>query len=113
MAESEKVVRRLLHSTFSVVSLLVDDRWLAEFRPLIHMRDPGKLEGGDVMRADDPRAAAHRIRSEPQPAVESLLDRAAAEQVANEALARDTDQQRAAERRELRQVPEQVHVVGL
>lgn len=38
VAESEKVVRRLLHSRFTVVSLLVDDRWLAEFRPLIAAR---------------------------------------------------------------------------
>ena len=38
VAESEKVVRRLLHSTFTVVSLLVDDRWLAEFRPLMEAR---------------------------------------------------------------------------
>jgi tRNA G18 (ribose-2'-O)-methylase SpoU len=38
VAESEKVVRRLLHSRFTVVSLLVDDRWLAEFRPLIEAR---------------------------------------------------------------------------
>jgi len=38
VAESEKVVRRLLHSRFAVVSLLVDDRWLAEFRPLIAAR---------------------------------------------------------------------------
>ena len=38
VAESEKVVRRLLHSAFTVVSLLVDDRWLAEFRPLMEAR---------------------------------------------------------------------------
>jgi len=38
VAEGEKVVRRLLHSRFTVVSLLVDDRWLAEFRPLLEAR---------------------------------------------------------------------------
>jgi tRNA G18 (ribose-2'-O)-methylase SpoU len=38
VAEGEKVVRRLLHSRFIVISLLVDDRWLAEFRPLLESR---------------------------------------------------------------------------
>ena len=38
VAESEKVVRRLLASQFTVVSLLVDEKWLAEFRPLIEQR---------------------------------------------------------------------------
>ena len=38
VAEGEKVVRRLLHSRFTVVSLLVDDRWLAEFHPLLEAR---------------------------------------------------------------------------
>ena len=38
VAESEKVVRRLLHSHYTIVSLLADDRWLAEFRPLLEAR---------------------------------------------------------------------------
>jgi tRNA G18 (ribose-2'-O)-methylase SpoU len=38
VAEGEKVVRRLLGSRFTVLSLLVDDRWLAEFRPLLETR---------------------------------------------------------------------------
>ena len=41
VAESEKVVRRLLHSRFGIVSLLADDRWLAEFRPLLEARGLG------------------------------------------------------------------------
>jgi tRNA G18 (ribose-2'-O)-methylase SpoU len=38
VAEGEKVVRRLLHSRFTVISLVVDDKWLAEFRPLLATR---------------------------------------------------------------------------
>jgi len=38
VAEGEKVVRRLLESTFSVVSLLVPEKWLVELEPLLHAR---------------------------------------------------------------------------
>lgn len=38
MAESDKVVRRLLESRFTVVSLLTDEKWLANFRPLLETR---------------------------------------------------------------------------
>lgn len=38
VAEGEKIVRRLLQSRFTVISLLVDERWLAEFRPLLETR---------------------------------------------------------------------------
>ncbi len=38
VAESDKVVRRLLESRFSVVSLLSDEKWLANFRPLLEAR---------------------------------------------------------------------------
>src|SRR5258705_7739618 len=38
VAEGEKVVRRLLESTFSVVSLLVPEKWLVELEPLLRVR---------------------------------------------------------------------------
>lgn len=38
VAESEKVVRRLLESNFTVVSALVSERWLQEFEPLLRAR---------------------------------------------------------------------------
>lgn len=38
VAESDKVVRRLLESHFTVVSLLSDDKWLENFRPLLEAR---------------------------------------------------------------------------
>ncbi len=38
VAESDKVVRRLLASRFTVVSLLSDEKWLANFRPLLEAR---------------------------------------------------------------------------
>ena len=38
VAESDKVVRRLLESHFTVVSLLCDEKWLAIFRPLLEAR---------------------------------------------------------------------------
>ncbi len=38
VAESDKVVRRLLESRFTVVSLLTDEKWLANFRPLLETR---------------------------------------------------------------------------
>lgn len=38
VAESDKVVRRLLESRFTVVSLLSDEKWLANFRPLLEAR---------------------------------------------------------------------------
>ena len=38
VAESDKVVRRLLESHFTVVSLLTDEKWLANFRPLLEAR---------------------------------------------------------------------------
>src|SRR5438876_1122530 len=38
VAESEKVVRRMLASDFTVVSALVSQRWLAEFEPLFRAR---------------------------------------------------------------------------
>jgi tRNA G18 (ribose-2'-O)-methylase SpoU len=38
VAEGTKVVRRLLESHFGVVSVLVPDKWLAEFEPLLQAR---------------------------------------------------------------------------
>jgi tRNA G18 (ribose-2'-O)-methylase SpoU len=38
VAESEKVVRRLLASHFSVVSVLLPEKWLNEFEPLLRAR---------------------------------------------------------------------------
>ena len=38
VAESDKVVRRLLESHFTVISLLSDEKWLANFRPLLEAR---------------------------------------------------------------------------
>ena len=38
VAEGEKVVRRLLESTFTVVSVLVPEKWFLELEPLIKAR---------------------------------------------------------------------------
>ena len=38
VAESDKVVRRLLESHFSVISMLSDEKWLENFRPLLEAR---------------------------------------------------------------------------
>src|SRR5216117_2095262 len=38
VAEGEKVVRRLLESDFTVLSLLLPARWLLEYEPLIRSR---------------------------------------------------------------------------
>ena len=38
VAESVKVVRRLLESNFTVVSAVLPDKWLEEFRPLLEAR---------------------------------------------------------------------------
>lgn len=38
VAESEKVVRRMLDSDFTVVSALLSERWLAEFEPQLRAR---------------------------------------------------------------------------
>jgi len=38
VAEGEKVVRRLLASDFTVVSIVLPEKWLAEFRPLLEAR---------------------------------------------------------------------------
>lgn len=38
VAEGEKVVRRLLASQFTVVSIVLPEKWLAEFRPLLEAR---------------------------------------------------------------------------
>src|ERR1700694_406061 len=38
VAEGEKVVRRLLESHFSVVSVLLPDKWLADYEPLLKAR---------------------------------------------------------------------------
>ncbi len=38
VAEGEKVVRRLLESDFEVVSMLMPEKWLASFRPLLEAR---------------------------------------------------------------------------
>lgn len=38
VAEGTKVVRRLLESNFAVVSVLVPEKWLAEFEPLVKAR---------------------------------------------------------------------------
>jgi tRNA G18 (ribose-2'-O)-methylase SpoU len=38
VAEGEKVVRRLLESSFAVVSVLLPEKWLAEFEPLLRAR---------------------------------------------------------------------------
>jgi len=38
VAEGEKVVRRLLASHFTVVSIVLPEKWLAEFRPLLEAR---------------------------------------------------------------------------
>jgi tRNA G18 (ribose-2'-O)-methylase SpoU len=39
VAEGEKVVRRLLESTLSVVSVLLPEKWLRELQPLLEERD--------------------------------------------------------------------------
>ena len=38
VAESDKVVRRLLESRFTVVSIVLEEKWLVEFRPLLEAR---------------------------------------------------------------------------
>ena len=38
VAEGEKVVRRLLESSFTVVSVLLPEKWLYELKPLIEQR---------------------------------------------------------------------------
>jgi tRNA G18 (ribose-2'-O)-methylase SpoU len=38
VAEGEKVVRRLLESSFTVVSVLLPDKWLVDLEPLLHRR---------------------------------------------------------------------------
>src|ERR1022692_1526334 len=38
VAEGEKVVRRLLQSHFPVVSVLLPEKWLADYEPLIQAR---------------------------------------------------------------------------
>ncbi len=38
VAESEKVVRRLLASDFQVVSVLLPEKWVSAFEPLLHAR---------------------------------------------------------------------------
>lgn len=38
VAEGEKVVRRLLASHFTVVSIVLPEKWLADFRPLLEAR---------------------------------------------------------------------------
>jgi tRNA G18 (ribose-2'-O)-methylase SpoU len=38
VAEGEKVVRRLLESHFTVLSVLLPEKWVAEFEPLIRVR---------------------------------------------------------------------------
>src|SRR6266849_4273811 len=38
VAEGEKVVRRLLESTFIVVSVLLPEKWLRELEPLLQAR---------------------------------------------------------------------------
>lgn len=38
VAEGEKVVRRLLASRFTVVSIVLPEKWLAEFQPLLEAR---------------------------------------------------------------------------
>jgi tRNA G18 (ribose-2'-O)-methylase SpoU len=48
VAEGEKVVRRLLESPLAVVSLLLPEKWLAEFEPLLRIR----AEATDVFVAE-------------------------------------------------------------
>src|SRR5258708_16097580 len=43
VAEGEKVVRRLLESRFTVVSVLLPPKWLEEFKPLLQTR-PEQIE---------------------------------------------------------------------
>ena len=38
IAEGEKVVRRLLESHFTVVSIVLPEKWLAEYRPILEAR---------------------------------------------------------------------------
>jgi len=38
VAEGEKVVRRLLHSSFGVVSVLLPEKWLGDFEPMLEAR---------------------------------------------------------------------------
>ncbi len=38
IAEGEKVVRRLLESHFTVVSIVLPEKWLADYRPLLEAR---------------------------------------------------------------------------
>src|ERR1035438_5401084 len=44
VAEGEKVVRRLLESKFSVVSVLLPEKWLTDLGPLLQSR-PEDIEG--------------------------------------------------------------------
>ncbi len=50
VAEGEKVVRRLLESHFTVVSVVLPEKWLEDFRPLLEAR----LEQFTVYLADKP-----------------------------------------------------------
>src|SRR2546430_12789258 len=43
VAEGEKVVRRLLESSFAVVSVLLPEKWLTELEPLLRSR-PERIE---------------------------------------------------------------------
>ena len=43
VAEGEKVVRRLLESRFEVVSVLLPDKWLADYEPLLKARPEPEL----------------------------------------------------------------------
>ena len=58
VAEGEKVVRRLLESKFSVVSVLLPEKWLRELDPLL-----AGAAGGDsgVRRREGPAGDAHRL----------------------------------------------------
>src|SRR4051812_32830347 len=38
IAEGEKVVRRLLESSYKVISLLVQEKWFEDFKPLLAKR---------------------------------------------------------------------------
>ena len=65
VAEGEKVVRRLLESKFTVVSVLLPEKWLRELEPLLQARqeDIRVLRGGKGTAGD-----SHRLLDVPGPA---------------------------------------------
>src|SRR6266568_7731956 len=84
VAEGEKVVRRLLESDFTVVSLVLSAKWLREYEPLIRSRpeeirayvaEKAVLEGLTGFSMYQGVLAVGRIPS--PPALETILQRSA------------------------------------